>query len=371
MTYDALGRRVEQATGATYQVILYGPDGGKLALMNGQTVIRVFLPLPGRATAVYASTGLSYYRHSDWLGSARFASTPARTMYKDRAYAPFGEPYAEADTTDRNFTGQNQDLAGDLYDFAYREYHPTQGRWTTPDPAGQAAADLADPQTWNAYGYVRNDPERLVDPDGLEFFWVGNCLWNRQYYYVQGERQGYDDFLVACNLPYDIGHGSDNWFGPGGGRGRAGSTEQVKPPAPETSQQTFRQCMLQRAEFFSIAGMFDLVFHTNVRSDAVVDLVFGNTMLGLAKAGPASGSGLNLAATSAVPKAAGEVLSHGRRTGALMSLNLAGKTGRAPKALSRALGWTNTLEGLKLVGSVMKLDPGFIAGEAITCLVVR
>jgi RHS repeat-associated protein len=178
MTYDALGRRVEQATGATYTVILYGPDGGKLALMNGETVIRVLLPLPGRATAVYASTGLSYYRHSDWLGSARFASTPARTMYKDRAYAPFGEPYAEADTTDRNFTGQNQDLAGDLYDFAYREYHPTQGRWTTPDPAGQAAAILADPQSWNGYVYVRSSPDSSVDPLGLKLVEFNGCLFN-------------------------------------------------------------------------------------------------------------------------------------------------------------------------------------------------
>jgi hypothetical protein len=80
----------------TYTEILYGPIGGKLALMNGQTVIKAFIPLPGGATAVYTGPTLSYFRHPDWLGSSRFASTAARTMYYSGAYAPFGEAYAEA-----------------------------------------------------------------------------------------------------------------------------------------------------------------------------------------------------------------------------------------------------------------------------------
>src|SRR3989454_7792796 len=103
--------------------------------MNGQTLSKAFVPLPGGATAVYNSSALSYYRHADWLGSSRFASTPSRAMYFDGAYAPYGENYAEAGTTDRSFTGQNQDTASaiyPLYDFLFREYHPTQGRWLSP-----------------------------------------------------------------------------------------------------------------------------------------------------------------------------------------------------------------------------------------------
>ena len=71
--------------------------------MNGQTLSKAFVPLPGGGTAVYTSSGLAYYRHSDWLGSSRFASTPSRTMYSDVAYAPFGETYAQAGTTDPSF----------------------------------------------------------------------------------------------------------------------------------------------------------------------------------------------------------------------------------------------------------------------------
>ena len=40
MTYDALGRRVEQAVGAAYTEIVYGPGGSKLALVSGSRAVR-------------------------------------------------------------------------------------------------------------------------------------------------------------------------------------------------------------------------------------------------------------------------------------------------------------------------------------------
>ena len=170
-TYDALNRRVEQYNGSAYTEIVYGPAGNKMALMSGQTVTKVFTPLSAGATAVYTSSGLSYYRHPDWLGSSRVASNTSRTLYYDGAYAPFGENYAETGTTDRNFTGRNQDLppasTGDLYDFLYREYHKIQGRWVSPDRAGISAVDPTNPQSWNRYAYVTDNPLALIDPYGL------------------------------------------------------------------------------------------------------------------------------------------------------------------------------------------------------------
>jgi RHS repeat-associated protein len=183
-TYDALNRRVEQYNGSAYTEIVYGPGGNKFALMNGQAATKVFAPLSAGATAVYNSAGLSYYRHPDWLGSSRVASTTSRTVYYDGAYAPFGENYAETGTTDRNFTGQNQDLTpgstGLLYDFLYREQHSTQGRWISPDPAGVNAVDPTNPQSWNRYAYVLNNPLSSIDPLGLDttaYQWIGNCLY--------------------------------------------------------------------------------------------------------------------------------------------------------------------------------------------------
>ena len=177
-TYDALGRMVEQNKSGTYYQIVYAPTGGKLAIMNGQTVQKQFVPLPAGATAVYASSGLSYYRHPDWLDSSRLSSTPSRGVYFDGAYAPFGEPYSQSGTTDLSFTGQNQDTVTGLYDFMFREYHPTQGRWISPDPAGLAAVDPSNPQTWNRYAYVMNNPMDLFDPLGMCPItdWKGRCV---------------------------------------------------------------------------------------------------------------------------------------------------------------------------------------------------
>lgn len=171
LTYDALDRMVEQNNGGAYTQIVYGPLGKKFALMNAQTLKKAFAPLPDGGIAAYTSSGLAYYRHPDWLGSSRLASTPTRTIYSDTAYAPFGEPYAQSGTADPSFTGQNQDTASNLYDFLYREHSSIQGRWISPDPAGLAAASVTDPQSWNRYAYVRNRPLSFVDPLGL---W---CVW--------------------------------------------------------------------------------------------------------------------------------------------------------------------------------------------------
>jgi len=91
------------------------------------------------------------------------------------AYAPFGEEYTVAGKPWIQFTGvsdsftieENQNETGTLDDFTFRRYSPTQGRWISPDPAGLAAVDPTNPQTWNRYAYVMNQPLRFTDPLGL------------------------------------------------------------------------------------------------------------------------------------------------------------------------------------------------------------
>jgi RHS repeat-associated protein len=163
---DALGRVVESGG----QEFVYGPGGGKLAVMSGQTLVRADIPLPGGAGAVFNASGLVYYQHSDLLGSARLASTPGRTLYSSSAYAPFGENYAATGSVNKVFTGQHQDIdsttSGGQYDFLMREYSAAQSRWWTPDPAGLDAVDPEDPATWNRYSYVTGQPLGETDPDG-------------------------------------------------------------------------------------------------------------------------------------------------------------------------------------------------------------
>ncbi len=171
ITYDALDRAVEDNLNGHTQIV-YSPLGGKLALMNGQTLSQAFIPLPGGAEAVYNNSGLDYYRHPDWLGSSRLASTSGRGLYFDTAYSPYGNPYAATTgTPDYDFTGQNADTVNSgseiLYDYLFRDLSPLQGRWLSPDPIGLGAVNPGNPQSWNRYSYVNNNPLNSMDLFGL------------------------------------------------------------------------------------------------------------------------------------------------------------------------------------------------------------
>jgi len=211
-TYDALGRMIEQNRSSAYTEIVYAPAGGKLALVSGTTLQKAYVQLPDGAMAVYNSSGLAYYRHTDWIGSSRLASTPSRTIYFDGAYAPYGESYAANGTSDLSFTGMNQDTVSNLYDFPTREYG-IQGRWPSPDPAGLSSVHLKDPQTLNRYAYARNNPLALVDPNGED-----SC-----------NDYGYDfaDCYSFCPQCDDFNQGS----GDGGGNngGDVGTDENTDP----------------------------------------------------------------------------------------------------------------------------------------------
>ena len=164
LTYDALDRMVENANGASQ--FLYAPNGQhQLANMVGQQLASAFVPLPGGAVAVYYSSGLVQYNHADWLGSARLFSTPSRTAIPAMAYAPFGEGYAGGQCLcavhqlrEPWTVADGENSGGSLDDFTFRRYSPGQGRWISPDPAGLGSVDPSNPQTWNRYAYVLNNP---------------------------------------------------------------------------------------------------------------------------------------------------------------------------------------------------------------------
>jgi RHS repeat-associated protein len=221
LTYDALGRMAEQNRSGSYTQIVYSPTRQKLALMSGQTLQKAMVPLSGKALAVYNASGMLYYAHPDYLGTARLATSPSRTMYFDTAYAPFGETYASAGTLDPSYTGQmndtghRQDTAGGLYDFLVREYS-TQGRWPNPDPLGKGATSLNDPQTQNRYAYVRNNPMTYTDPTGMQAFGF------------QGKNEGgCDPADPSCNPSL-----LDAFVRPGRGDGCGGSPQPQPFPWP-------------------------------------------------------------------------------------------------------------------------------------------
>ena len=207
-TYDAFGRMVELNSSGNYTQTLYGLISEKLAILNGATLTKAFIALPA-GSAVYTSSGFAYYRHSEWLGSSRFASTTSRTMYSSSAYAPFGEQYAKVGANDPSFTGQHPDTTAGLYDFLLRRLSQTQGRWISPDPSGLGSARVSDPQTWNRYGYVANTPLETIDLLGLDQV-NSDCLVNHI-------NQPDGSVIVWIYCPDTGGGGGTNSAGPGGG----------------------------------------------------------------------------------------------------------------------------------------------------------
>jgi RHS repeat-associated protein len=132
----------------------YGADG--FLLYRGTDTwadpkTRVFVPFQGRILAEYygGSTLGTLFDHPDELGSLSTAMDYATSHSAERLFFPFGELW----------TGS------DLYDFPFRKYHPTQGRWISPDPE---RGSTSNPQLFNKYAYVGNEPTRMTDPLGLQ-----------------------------------------------------------------------------------------------------------------------------------------------------------------------------------------------------------
>ena len=79
----------------------------------------------------------------------------------------------------RKFTTYGRDSIGSD-DAMHRRYNRWWARFEQPDPYG-GSYDMTDPQSFNRYSYVQNDPVNFVDPSGLvpcTFDAAGNwCIW--------------------------------------------------------------------------------------------------------------------------------------------------------------------------------------------------
>jgi RHS repeat-associated protein len=70
------------------------------------------------------------------------------------------------------FTGKERDAETGLDYFGARYMSSAQGRFTSPDPLLSSGRPW-DPQSWNRYSYVLNNPLRYTDPLGL-YVWDGS-----------------------------------------------------------------------------------------------------------------------------------------------------------------------------------------------------
>jgi RHS repeat-associated protein len=110
------------------------------------------------------------YHHPDRLGT-RLVTTEADPAVIEQVTLPFGVAL-DAESTgaplNPRFTSYDRSAATGLDYAVNRFYDPQQGRFTQVDPLEMAAIVAGDPQSYNLYSYVRNDPINFTDPSGLD-----------------------------------------------------------------------------------------------------------------------------------------------------------------------------------------------------------
>jgi RHS repeat-associated protein len=131
--------------------------------------------------ATYSQTGSAaaptstFFALNDWLGTKRAevgsiagsngAPQPCVATFASLPYGDGLTPSGNCpDATEHHFTGKERDSeSGNDYFFA-RYYLSAMGRFMSPDAPVDQHPD--DPQSWNLYSYVRNNPLSLTDPTG-------------------------------------------------------------------------------------------------------------------------------------------------------------------------------------------------------------
>ena len=161
---------------------LYDPFGSPVAHYDAGNArwLDRYIRLGGRIVAYYGYGCPPYTRffHADGLGSMRQATDAAGNYVETALDYPCGQMWANTgDGLDQNFAGMpDRALDLDMYLTPNRQLAINQTRWLSPDPGGLKAVHLDDPQTWNMYAYVRNNPTTLTDPSGLCWDWAkGVC----------------------------------------------------------------------------------------------------------------------------------------------------------------------------------------------------
>jgi RHS repeat-associated protein len=159
--YDGSGQRVATKINGALNVMVYDAYG-KLVAEYGQA----------------SGTRGTQYVMTDKQGAPRVALNASGAVVARHDYQPYGDElysgtglrttaqgYDASDGIKTKYAGMEADETG-LSHTLWRQYDSRAGRWTAPDPYG-GSMTVADPQSFNRYTYVNNDPVNMTDPLGL------------------------------------------------------------------------------------------------------------------------------------------------------------------------------------------------------------
>ncbi|MGJ5819165.1 RHS repeat-associated core domain-containing protein [Paludibaculum fermentans] len=269
-SYDIENRMTQIVTPSVTETYKYGPGNLRVKKLQGGNWTYTVYGQGGEVLGTYSvctvsgATFLCQAKLRVYFGG-RLVLNGWTGAKPDRLGSPDGThgrvyPYGEVSGSvsvdqDETFTTYKRDIYTGL-DYAQNRYYASSwGRFTTADPY-RASGGPTDPQSWNRYTYVGNEPVGFMDPAGLQMMALD--VVNTTCFYVNGE---YDSCSLVTTTywiqtfsgggGYGVG-GVEmaGWSGGAGGDGennyRTAQAKAESAPEKEYPKLTKEQCDVLR-----------------------------------------------------------------------------------------------------------------------------
>ena len=224
INYDAEERQIRTADSQLAMNFQYDVEGRRAQKWaDGGPITAYIYDILGHLAAEYDAAPATAppacqtcYLMYDHLGSVRMVADQGGNVVSLHDYTPFGEEiyngwggrgsslYGKSDNVSQRFTGKERDTdrafegLPALDHFGARYYGSVLGRFTSADePLTDQLAE--DPQSWNLYAYVRNNPLRNTDPRGKDCFQGASSCAN----YILGGIKAIANIPVALNNDFN------------------------------------------------------------------------------------------------------------------------------------------------------------------------
>jgi len=176
-TYDALNHQVAEVFSSlpsNFQQEVFDKSGQLASVWYPNATTQILGKAYWGATPIESysvSANMAYFAHRDWVGTRRVITNAAGATTDLRQSLPFGDGaaniFGSQDNTFDGFTGLWAGGSIATNHAQFREYSNTAGRWLQPDPYS-GSYRLENPQSYNRYAYVLNNPLAKIDPLGLD-----------------------------------------------------------------------------------------------------------------------------------------------------------------------------------------------------------
>ena len=216
--YNAMGNRVASFVNGQWRYFVYDIGGNLLAEYGQATIttekIRYYLQDHQASTRVVMNKDASVISRTDYqaFGEEISSGVGRRTT---------SQGYSQTENNRQRYAMTERDEATGLEHTWFRKYDNKAGRWTSPDPY-KGSMSRGNPQSFNRYSYVQNDPINNADPSGL-------ITCNVTFWFLVSAN---DTIYLGFTVNYCWGANPDTngggSHGTGGQQGQQG--QQQKPP---------------------------------------------------------------------------------------------------------------------------------------------